>query len=151
LFKSLYYYKSILSLLKKKSIQHLIDIDKNIAHKSCRLIFIFLNVIFMLILQILITCVFIVWKTWNGLASDMCGINVFIMQIDYVKILCKKDVYIFRTNFIKKLEWNSHETTNRWKTIVSQGPWNSRWLQQKYCKKKPQGIDLIDFWFWLLH
>jgi hypothetical protein len=35
----------------------------------------------------------------------MCGINVFIMQIDYVMISCKKDVHICHTNFAKK-KWN---------------------------------------------
>jgi hypothetical protein len=45
----------------------------------------------------------------------MHGINVFIMQIDYVKILCKEDVYICHTNFTKKTEQNSHGTTSRWK------------------------------------
>ena len=34
----------------------------------------------------------------------MWGINVFIMQIDYVKISCKEDVHICCTNFAKK--WN---------------------------------------------
>jgi hypothetical protein len=34
----------------------------------------------------------------------MWGINVFIMQIDYVKISCQKNVHICRTNFTKN--WN---------------------------------------------
>jgi hypothetical protein len=38
------------------------------------------------------------------------------MQIDYVKISCKKNVYICHTNFEKKMERNFHETTSRWKT-----------------------------------
>jgi hypothetical protein len=42
--------------------------------------------------------------------------NVFIMQIDYVKISCKEDVHICRTNFAKQMERNLHETTSRWKT-----------------------------------
>jgi hypothetical protein len=46
----------------------------------------------------------------------MWGINVFIMQIDYVKISCKEDVHICRTNFAKQMERNLHETTSRWKT-----------------------------------
>jgi hypothetical protein len=50
----------------------------------------------------------------------MWGINVFIMQIDYVKISCKEDVHIFHTNFAKKMERNVHETTSRWKTYGKQ-------------------------------
>jgi hypothetical protein len=46
----------------------------------------------------------------------MWDINIFIMQIDYVKISYKEDVHIRHTNFAKKLEQNLHETTNRWKT-----------------------------------
>jgi hypothetical protein len=46
----------------------------------------------------------------------MCDINVFMMQIDYVKISCKEDVHICHTNFAKKIERNSHETTSQWKT-----------------------------------
>jgi hypothetical protein len=42
--------------------------------------------------------------------------NVFIMQIDYVKISCKEDVHICCTNFAKQMERNLHETTSRWKT-----------------------------------
>jgi hypothetical protein len=42
--------------------------------------------------------------------------NVFIMQIDYVKISCKEDVHICYTNFAKKMERNLHETTSWWKT-----------------------------------
>jgi hypothetical protein len=42
--------------------------------------------------------------------------NVFIMQIDYVKISCKEDVHICHTNFAKEMEQNLHETTSRWKT-----------------------------------
>jgi hypothetical protein len=42
--------------------------------------------------------------------------NVFIMQIDYVKISCKEDVHICHTNFAKQIERNLHETTSRWKT-----------------------------------
>jgi hypothetical protein len=45
----------------------------------------------------------------------MWGINVFIIQIDYVKISYKEDVHICRTNFAKKMECNSHERTSRWK------------------------------------
>jgi hypothetical protein len=33
-----------------------------------------------------------------------------------VKILCKEDVHICRTNFAKQMERNLHETTSRWKT-----------------------------------
>ena len=40
--------------------------------------------------------------------------NVFIMQIDYMKISCKVDVYICRTNFAKQMEQNLHERTNWW-------------------------------------
>jgi hypothetical protein len=32
----------------------------------------------------------------------MWGINVFIMQIDYVKISCKEDVHICHANFAKR-------------------------------------------------
>jgi hypothetical protein len=39
----------------------------------------------------------------------------FIMQIGYVKISCKEDVHICRTNFEKKMERNWHETTSWWK------------------------------------
>jgi hypothetical protein len=53
------------------------------------------------------------------------------MQIDYVKISCKKDVHICHTNFAKKMERNLPETTSRWKniwkTIFFRGPWSSRW------------------------
>jgi hypothetical protein len=42
------------------------------------------------------------------------------MQIDYIKILCKEDVYIYRTNFAKKMEQNLHETTNQWKMYGKQ-------------------------------
>jgi hypothetical protein len=38
------------------------------------------------------------------------------MQIDYVKISCKEDVHICRTNFAKQIERNLHETTCQWKT-----------------------------------
>jgi hypothetical protein len=38
------------------------------------------------------------------------------MQIDYVKISCKEDVYICPTNFAKQMERNLHETTSQWKT-----------------------------------
>jgi hypothetical protein len=46
----------------------------------------------------------------------MWGINVFIMQIDYVKVSCKEDVHICRTNVARKMEQNLHETTSWWKT-----------------------------------
>ena len=42
------------------------------------------------------------------------------MLKDYVKISCKKDVYICCTNFVKKIEWNLHETTSQWKTYGKQ-------------------------------
>jgi hypothetical protein len=45
----------------------------------------------------------------------MWDINVFIMQIDYVKISCKEDVHICCTYFAKKIEQNSHETISQWK------------------------------------
>jgi hypothetical protein len=38
------------------------------------------------------------------------------MQIDYVKISCKEDVHICRTNFAKQMEQNLHESTSQWKT-----------------------------------
>jgi hypothetical protein len=38
------------------------------------------------------------------------------MQIYYVKISCKEDVHICRTNFAKQMEQNLHETTSQWKT-----------------------------------
>jgi hypothetical protein len=38
---------------------------------------------------------------WNGLLRNTCGTNVFIMEIDYVKISCKEDVYICCKNFVK--------------------------------------------------
>ena len=74
----------------------------------------------MLILQTLVIHVYIVWQTWNELVCNMCGINVFIMQIDYVKISCKEDVHICRTNFANKIKWNLHETTNWWKMYGKQ-------------------------------
>jgi hypothetical protein len=46
----------------------------------------------------------------------MWGINVFIKQIDYMKISCKEDVHISCINFAKPMEWNLHETTSQWKT-----------------------------------
>jgi hypothetical protein len=46
--------------------------------------------------------------------------NVFIMQIDYVKISYKEDVHICRTNFAKKMERNSHERTSQWKIYGKQ-------------------------------
>jgi hypothetical protein len=42
------------------------------------------------------------------------------MQIDYVKISCKEDVHICRTNFAKKMEQNSHERTSWWKMYGKQ-------------------------------
>jgi hypothetical protein len=33
-----------------------------------------------------------------------------------VKISCKEDVHICRTNFVKQMERNLHETTSQWKT-----------------------------------
>jgi hypothetical protein len=42
------------------------------------------------------------------------------MQIDYVKISCKKDVHIYCTNFAKEMERNSHEITSRRKTYGKQ-------------------------------
>jgi hypothetical protein len=48
--------------------------------------------------------------------------NVFKMQIDYVKISCKEDVHICHTNFAKKIERNLHEITSWWKTVVFRGP-----------------------------
>jgi hypothetical protein len=39
-----------------------------------------------------------------------------------VKISCKEDVHICRTNFAKQKERNLHETTSWWKTIVFRGP-----------------------------
>ena len=45
----------------------------------------------------------------------MWNINVFIMQIEYVKISCKEDVHIYCANFTKNVERNSHETTSWWK------------------------------------
>jgi hypothetical protein len=38
------------------------------------------------------------------------------MQIDYVKISCKKDFHIYYTNFTKEMDQNSHETTSQQKT-----------------------------------
>jgi hypothetical protein len=38
------------------------------------------------------------------------------MQIDDVKISYKEDVHICRTNFVKQMERNLHETTSQWKT-----------------------------------
>jgi hypothetical protein len=52
--------------------------------------------------------------------NSTLGINVFIMQIDYMKISCKEDVHICRTNFTKKMERNLHETTSQWKTYGKQ-------------------------------
>jgi hypothetical protein len=40
----------------------------------------------------------------DGLARNTWDINVFIIQIDYIEISCKKDVHICRIKFIKK--WN---------------------------------------------
>jgi hypothetical protein len=37
-----------------------------------------------------------------------------------VKISCKEDVHICRTNFAKKMERNSHERTSRWKMYGKQ-------------------------------
>jgi hypothetical protein len=39
-------------------------------------------------------------------------INVFLMQIDYLKISCKEDVHICCTNFAKRMEQILHETTS---------------------------------------
>jgi hypothetical protein len=52
----------------------------------------------------------------DGLAHNTCGTNVFIMQIDYVKILSKEDVDICYTHFTTKMEQNSHGTSSRWTT-----------------------------------
>jgi hypothetical protein len=40
------------------------------------------------------------------------------MQIDYVKISCKEDIHICRTNFAKQIEQNLDETTSRSKTYA---------------------------------
>jgi hypothetical protein len=37
-----------------------------------------------------------------------------------VKISCKEDVHICRTNFAKQIEQNLHETTGRWNTYGNQ-------------------------------
>jgi hypothetical protein len=42
------------------------------------------------------------------------------MQIDHMKISCKEDVHICRTNFAKKMERNLHERTSRWKMYGKQ-------------------------------
>ena len=52
----------------------------------------------------------------NGLAHNMCDINIFIMKIDYVKIIYKDDIHICRTNFAKKNGTKSHEIIN-WQKI----------------------------------
>ena len=57
-------------------------------------------------------------QTWNGLVHNT--INVFIMQIDYVKISCKEDVHICRTNFAKNMEQNLYERTSQQKMYGKQ-------------------------------
>jgi hypothetical protein len=42
------------------------------------------------------------------------------MQIEHVKVSCKEDVYICRTNFAKKMERNLHETISWWKMYGKQ-------------------------------
>ena len=56
----------------------------------------------------------------DGLAHNTCGTNVFIMQIDYVKILCKEDVDICYKNFTTKMKQNSHGISSRWTTYKKQ-------------------------------
>ena len=46
----------------------------------------------------------------------MWDFDVFIIQIDYVKVSCKEDVHICHTNFKKQMERNLYETTSWWKT-----------------------------------
>jgi hypothetical protein len=66
--------------------------------------------------------------------------NVFIMQIDYVKVSCKEDVHICHTNFAKKMEWNLHEITSQWKTyekrLISENleVWDVVWMTKKWFK-----------------
>jgi hypothetical protein len=56
----------------------------------------------------------------NGLTHNMCGIDVFIIQIDYMNISCKEGVHICHTNLAKKMEQNLHETISWWKTYGKQ-------------------------------
>jgi hypothetical protein len=56
------------------------------------------------------------------------------MQIDYVKISCKKDVHIYCTNFAKEMEWNSNETTSRQKTY-------GKWLFSEDLEVRDVGFD----------
>ena len=41
------------------------------------------------------------WCMWNGVLCNTCGTNVFIMEIDYVKISCEENGYIYCKNFVK--------------------------------------------------
>jgi hypothetical protein len=63
----------------------------------------------------------------------MCGINVFIMQIDYMKISCKEDVHICHTNFIKKMEQNLHGTISLWKMYRKQLFFENLEVQDGFC------------------
>jgi hypothetical protein len=73
--------------------------------------------------------------------------NVFIMQIDYVKISCKEDVHIYHTNFAKKMERNLHEITSRWKTygklLTLKFEMNSKWTSTYRSKV---ALDVRLYW-----
>jgi hypothetical protein len=78
-------------------------------------------------------------KPWNGLAHNTWGINVFIMQIDYVKISCKEDVHICCTNFAKEMKQNLHETTCRRKTYGKQ-PRTLKFEMELNSKPSPRAL-----------
>jgi hypothetical protein len=42
----------------------------------------------------------------------MCDTYVFIMQIEYVEISCKKDAHICRVNFVRKMECCRQKESN---------------------------------------
>jgi hypothetical protein len=57
-----------------------------------------------------------------------------MMQIDYVKISCKKDVHIYCTNFTKEMERNSPEKFSRQKIR------DGKPLQEHSKLEKPQSL-----------
>ena len=52
----------------------------------------------------------------------MCAINIFILQIDFVKTSCKENVHIYRIDFAKtkKEKENLYETISWWKSYRKQ-------------------------------
>jgi hypothetical protein len=61
-----------------------------------------------------------------------------------VKILCKEDVHICRTNFAKQMEQNLHETTSRWKTYEKRLFSEDLEVRDVAIHKRVQCMDLVE-------